>query len=138
MKPVIIFSTVLLMIINRFSEAMPCCVTKDSEEVSSLSATETSLRIIRVQMGNQDGDGMDGGFLGHQNLGGGRFKFKFCFLEENRCCETENLNTDDDNWEKGHVNYFVGQQIDECENFPLAYEGNQHDLYKRVAKMGFF
>ena len=84
------------------------------------------LRIIRIQMGNQDGDGMDGGFLGHQNLGGGRFKFKFCFLEENRCCQTENLNTDDDNWEKGHVNYFVGHQIDACENFPLAYEGNQH------------
>ena len=123
--------TVTLILINRFSEATPCCLTKGCEHEShissvahNLSATETGLRIIRIQMGNQNGDGMDGGFLGHQNWGGGRFRFKFCFLEEHRCCETENLNTDDDNWEKGHVNYFVGHQIDACENFPMAYEGN--------------
>ena len=54
------------------------------------------------------------------------------------CCETENLNTDDDNWEKGHVNYFVGHQIDACENFPMAYEGNWYGLCKRTAKIDFF
>jgi hypothetical protein len=37
------------------------------------------LRIIRIQMGNQNGDGMDGGKFGNQNWGGGRFSFKLCF-----------------------------------------------------------
>ena len=30
-------------------------------------------------MGNQNGDGMDGGKFGNQNWGGGRFSFKLCF-----------------------------------------------------------
>ena len=74
-------------------------------------------------MGNQNGDGMDGGFLGNQNWGGGRFSFKFCFQDEDRCCETGNLNTEDNNWEKGEVNYFVGSQIGSCENFSLNGKG---------------
>ena len=85
---------------------------------------ETGLRTIQVQMGNQRGDGMDGGFMRNRNWGGGRFNFQFCFLNTNQCCQTGNLDTDDDNWEKGHVNYFVGRQIDACENFPLHYNGN--------------
>ena len=30
-------------------------------------------------MGNQNGDGMDGGKFGNQNWGGGRFSFQLCF-----------------------------------------------------------
>ena len=53
------------------------------------------LRIIRVQMGNENGDGMDGGTFGNQNWGGGRFSFKLCFQDESRCCETGKLKTED-------------------------------------------
>ena len=82
------------------------------------------LRIIRIQMGNQNGDGMDGGKFGNQNWGGGRFSFKLCFQDESRCCETGKLKTEDDNWEKGQVNYFVGFQMGACENFALDGKGN--------------
>ena len=68
-------------------------------------------------MGNEDGDGMDGGVFGNKNWGGGRFSFEFFF--QNQSCETGVLKTDDDNWEKGQINYFVGHQIGSCENFPL-------------------
>lgn len=68
-------------------------------------------------MGFENGDGMDGGFLRNQFWGGGRFNFEICrgFV----CCQTGNLNTDDDNWEVGEVNFFVGHQIGNCENFEL-------------------
>ena len=79
--------------------------------------TENGLRIIKVQMGNENGDGMDGGLFGNKNWGGGRFSFEFFF--QNQSCETGVLKTDDDNWEKGQINYFVGHQIGSCENFPL-------------------
>ena len=84
----------------------------------------TDLRIIRVQMGNQNGDGMDGGTFGNQNWGGGRFSFKLCFQDENRCCETGKLKTEDNNWEKGQVNYFVGFQMGDCADFNLDGKGN--------------
>ena len=88
---------------------------------SGWSSTMAGLRIIKVQMGNDEKDGVDGGFWGNKNLGGGRFNFKFCFGK--RCCDTCCLKTDDDNWEKGEINYFVGYQIGACENFPLDSEG---------------
>ena len=78
-------------------------------------------------MGNEDGDGMDGGVFGNKNWGGGRFSFEFFF--QNLSCETGVLKTDDDNWEKGQINYFVGHQIGSCENFPLDSTGNYRDLY---------
>jgi hypothetical protein len=93
-------------------------------KLPNLDRNLTHLRILRIQMGNEDGDGMDGGFIKNQNWGGGRFSFKLCFLEmENQCCDTKNLNTKDNNWEQGEVNYFVGYQLGECENFQLNNEG---------------
>ena len=86
------------------------------------------LRIIRVQMGNQNGDGMDGGTFGNKNWGGGRFSFKLCFQDESRCCETGKLKTEDNNWEKGQVNYFVGFQMGACENFALDGKGRVFDV----------
>ena len=41
--------------------------------------TEHGLRIIKVEMGNENGDGMDGGFFWNKNWGGETFSFKFCF-----------------------------------------------------------
>ena len=98
------------------SGAEPKC-----DKNSGWKTTMAGLRIIKVQMGNDEKDGVDGGFLGNKNLGGGRFSFKFCFGK--RCCDTCCLKTDDDNWEKGEINYFVGYQIGACENFPLDSEG---------------
>mgnify|MGYP001196835805 FL=1 len=88
---------------------------------SGWKTTMAGLRIIKVQMGNEEKDGVDGGFLGNKNLGGGRFNFIFCFGKS--CCDTCCLKTDDNNWEKGEINYFVGYQIGACENFPLDSEG---------------
>ena len=77
-------------------------------------------------MGNENGDGMDGGLFGNQNWGGGRFSFEFFF--QNQSCETGVLKTDDDNWEKGQINYFVGHQIGSCENFPLDSIGKNTNI----------
>jgi len=30
------------------------------------------------------------------------------------CCETGQLNTEDDNWELGQVDWFVGRQVGDC------------------------
>lgn len=88
---------------------------------TKVGPTEHGLRIIKVEMGNETGDGMDGGVFGNKNWGGGRFIFKFCFRYQ--CCETGILKSEDDNWEQGEINYFVGYQIRACENFPLDCEG---------------
>ena len=41
----------------------------------------------------------------------------------NQCCQTGNLNSNDNNWEKGEINYFVGHQLGACQNFPLDSKG---------------
>merc|ERR1719215_633425 len=68
-------------------------------------------------MGSRNGDGMDGGILRNKFWGGGRFSF--ALKSGNNECETGYLNTEDNNWQKGEVNYFVGHQIRGCENFDL-------------------
>ena len=30
------------------------------------------------------------------------------------------MNTNDDNWERGETNFFVGHQLGDCENFPIG------------------
>lgn len=78
-----------------------------------------NLRTVKIQMGDQKGDGMDGGVLRNVHLGGGRFELKICSGEKS-CCSTGYLNTEDDNWQRGEVNYFVGRQLGQCENFPIV------------------
>lgn len=73
---------------------------------------------MKVTMGS---NGMDGGLFGVKEFGGGRYSFKIC-QGIWKCCETENFGTEDDNWEKFEVNYFVGKQLLQCENF-LINEG---------------
>ena len=107
---------ILCFVVIRLDGADPKC-----DKNSGWKTTMAGLRIIKVQMGNEEKDGVDGGFLGNKNLGGGRFNFIFCFGKS--CCDTCCLKTDDDNWEKGEINYFVGYQIGACENFPLDSEG---------------
>ena len=115
-KYVICFSLLscLIFVVILISSILPVRKPK-------VGPTEHGLRIIKVEMGNGNGDGMDGGFFGNTNWGGGKFSFKFCF--QINCCETGVLETEDDNWEKGEINYFVGYQIGACENFPLDSEG---------------
>ena len=33
------------------------------------------------------------------------------------CCSTGVLNTEVDNWERGHHDFFVGRQLGQCEDF---------------------
>ena len=35
------------------------------------------------------------------------------------CCNTGELNTEDNNWEVNEINYFVGRQLNNCENFNI-------------------
>ena len=88
---------------------------------SSIASDEVGkqLQIIEVRMGSNDGDGMDGGFLRNQNWGGGRFRFTFR-TSDDRECHTGNLNSDEDNWEVGEFNYFVGRQIGNCAGFDMS------------------
>ena len=69
---------------------------------------------MRVKMGS---NGMDGGTFGVKAFGGGEYSFKIC--QDNICCETTDFGTEDDNWEKHEVNYFVGKQLLTCENFVI-------------------
>ena len=67
-------------------------------------------------------NGMDGGLWGIEAFGGGSFQFEIC--QQQNCCQTKNLNTEDDNWEKYEVNYFVGKQLKGCENFNVTNDSN--------------
>ena len=66
------------------------------------------------------GSGMDQGLtlplFGYD--GGGSFSLLVC-VGEHQCCRTGKLNTEDDNWELGQVDWFVGRQLGDC---------NQHHL----------
>lgn len=91
-------------------------------EVKGSNANDV-LRILKVQMSGARGAGMDGGTMGFLFLNGGKFKIKLCpsFSSlNNQCCETNWLNTDDDNWERGEINFFVGHQLGACQNFPIS------------------
>jgi len=61
------------------------------------------------------GSGMDsGGWFDT----GGSFSLRIC--QEFECCDTGFLNTEDDNWELGQVDWFVGRQIGVCHNLELS------------------
>ena len=50
--------------------------------------------------------------------GGGEFSFKIC--QNNDCCDTGELDTQDDNWEVGEANFFVGRTLGtDCKNFRI-------------------
>ena len=42
------------------------------------------------------------------------------FPQSGSCCDTGTLNTEDDNWELGQTDWFVGRQIGDCNNYHLA------------------
>lgn len=67
------------------------------------------------------GSGMDKpaiSLFGWKN--GGTYSLTICQGE--RCCKTEELNTEDNNWELGQIDWFVGRQIGECNNFLINTE----------------
>ena len=76
------------------------------------------LQVIEVLMGSNEGDGMDGGFMGNQHWGGGRFRFTLNNGKDS--CITGKLNTEYDNWEVAEVNRFVGRQIGGCDGFDIS------------------
>ena len=109
------FDLVVYKIVFSFLIIKTCQTFKNPE----FPHTTTWLRILQIQMGNQNGDGMDGGIFGYRG-----FSLKLCFPKNrNQCCETGNLNSNDDNWEKGQINFFVGHQLGACQNFPLDSKG---------------
>ena len=77
--------------------------------------TKISTRTSRIP-----GSGMDQGlkFFGYDS--GGSFSMTVCV--GGRCCYTGKLNTEDDNWELGQVDWFVGRQIGECNRHHLQEE----------------
>ena len=101
--------------------------------VSTSQGSHYNLRILRIEMGNRKGDGMDGGIFGMRALGGGQFSIDI-FQDEN--CNTGYLNTEDNNWEVGEVNYFVGRQLKSCENFKVSHNKELKVRIKHSGKDG--
>ena len=124
--PCLIFGVILCFVVATHTVRKP-----------KVGPTEHGLRIIKVEMENENRHGMDGGFFWNKNWGGGRFSFKFCF--QINCCETGILKTEDNNWEQGEINYFVGYQIKSCENFSIDSEGTMTTFEpKNIPFLQFF
>ena len=87
-------------------------------------ASSYKLRVMKVVMSNDPHSGMDGGMLGKRVFGyGGDFDMTICSSsdgENEECCKTGELNTSDDNWELGETNYFIGHQLNKCEDFDIS------------------
>ena len=99
----------------------PDCDFQDSvvsNNQNDISNNQYALRMIQIEMGNRKGDGMDGGYWGVQAFGGGKFAME---ISQDENCKTGYLNTEDNNWEVGEVNYFVGRQMESCENFKILH-----------------
>eukprot|EP00092_Neocalanus_flemingeri_P033105 GFUD01036000.1.p1 GENE.GFUD01036000.1~~GFUD01036000.1.p1 ORF type:complete len:509 (-),score=111.87 GFUD01036000.1:306-1832(-) len=85
-----------------------CVVNVNSFNISKISTKTSSI----------PGSGMDKpgiSLFGWSN--GGSYSVTLC--QDRRCCVTEELNTEDDNWEVGHVDWFVGSQISQCRDFSV-------------------
>ena len=83
------------------------------------------LRVMKVKMSNDTHSGMDGGMFGKRWFGyGGDFEMTICSNsvadEHKNCCKTGELNTADNNWEKGETNYFIGHQLNGCQDFKIS------------------
>ena len=90
---------------------------------SSLPNVE-GFEISKISLKTSDlpGSGMDQpsmSFFGFSD--GGSFSVEICSFsgEDVSCCSTGVLDTQDDNWEPGQVDWFVGGQAGECEQFYL-------------------
>ena len=92
------------------------CICKEGYTGPKCERIKYKLRVMRVKMG---ANGMNGGVFGITAFGGGEYSFKICQEENNECCETDQFGTEDNNWEKHEVNYFVGKQLLSCENFVI-------------------
>ena len=92
------------------------CICKEGYTGPKCERIKYKLRVMRVKMG---ANGMNGGVFGITAFGGGEYSFKICQEENNKCCETDQFGTEDNNWEKHEVNYFVGKQLLSCENFVI-------------------
>ena len=87
-------------------------------------AKSVTLRVMKVVMSTDPHSGMDGGMFGKRWFGGGDFEMTICSSSEDlKCCETGNLNTADNNWERGETNFFIGHQLNMCNNFELSTTG---------------
>ena len=105
--------------------------------ISFPSALTFKLRVMKVVMSSDPHSGMDGGMLGKRVFGyGGDFDMTICspsIGEKQMCCETGELNTNDNNWELGETNFFVGHQLNKCEDFEIS---PMNDLSVRIQHQG--
>ena len=76
-----------------------------------------SLTKISALTSRIPGSGMDQGISIFGYDSGGSYSVVICQGDE--CCATGKLNTEDDNWELGQVDWFVGRQIGDCEGMEL-------------------
>ena len=82
-----------------------------------ISLTKISTKTSRIP-----GSGMDQGITIFGYDSGGSFSVHIC--QRQSCCTTGQLNTEDDNWELGQVDWFVGRQIGDCYGLEL-YQGEE-------------
>ena len=87
--------------------------------------TSSAFKISRISTltSTIPGSGMDsGGFFSFLSSGG-EFSVKLCSGPDNnpRCCWTDVLDNDDNNWELGQVDTFMGRrQIGSCVDFEIG------------------
>jgi len=89
-----------------------------------------NLRVMRLKMSNDEHAGMDGGHFSY-----GEFYMKIC-SGQNYCCTTGKLNTEDNNWERGEQNFFIGRQLGGCESHLLSSNGTDVTIQHRGSDAG--
>ncbi|XP_023336799.1 uncharacterized protein LOC111707845 isoform X2 [Eurytemora carolleeae] len=88
--------------------------------IASEPASVFVIRKLEMKTSNIPGSGMDKqnnilSFLGFGS--GGEYSITIC--NNDRCCRTGMLNTEDNNWEVGQTDWFVGTQIGACNTFKI-------------------
>ena len=91
-----------------------------------------SLTKISALTSRIPGSGMDQGITIFGYDSGGSFSVMICQRE--KCCSSGQLNSEDDNWELGQVDWFVGHQIGDCYGLELDRE-EEEQPGNRVIKL---
>jgi len=85
--------------------------------ISLVSINGFNISKISTQTSSIPGSGMDKPGFSLFWSNGGTYSVMLC--QEGRCCSTTELNTEDDNWEVGQVDWFVGSQVGQCRHFSV-------------------
>jgi len=98
---------------QKMSQTILACLVICVVNVSSFNISKISTKTSSIPGSGMDKPGIS--LFGWSN--GGTYSVMLC--QNGRCCSTRKLNTEDNNWELGQVDWFVGRQISECRHFSV-------------------